>query len=74
MTADMINHAIAGIGFIHALGRLFVCKGLAACTNTFMTQKRARRHDQYQGRIPPLSPKFDEDLADRIVISVARGC
>ena len=49
MIADVVNHAIAGIGFIHAVGRLIVRKGLAASTNTFMTQKRARRLDQYQG-------------------------
>jgi hypothetical protein len=47
--ADVVNHAIAGIGFIHAMGRLIVRKGLAASTNTFMTQKRAKRHDQCQG-------------------------
>jgi hypothetical protein len=47
--ADVVNFAIAGIGFIHAVGRLIVRKGLAASTNTFMTQKRARRHDQCRG-------------------------
>ena len=54
MIADMITHAIAGIGFIGALARLIVRRGLAVCTNTFMTQKQARRHDQYQGRTFPL--------------------
>ena len=49
MIADVVNHAIAGIGFIHAMGRLIVRKGLAASTNTFMTQKRAKRYDQCQG-------------------------
>ena len=49
MIADVINHATAGIGFIHALGRLIVRKGIAASANTFMTQKRDRPHDQYQG-------------------------
>jgi hypothetical protein len=49
MIADVVNHAIAGIGFIHAVGRLIVRKSLAAGTNTFMTQKWARRHDQCQG-------------------------
>jgi hypothetical protein len=49
MIADVVNHAIVGIGFIHAVGRLIVREGLAASTNTFMTQKRARRHDRYQG-------------------------
>jgi hypothetical protein len=44
--ADVVNHAIAGIGFIHAVGRLIVREGLAASTNTFMTQKRAKRRDQ----------------------------
>jgi hypothetical protein len=49
MIADVVNHAIAGIGFIHAVGRLIVRKSLAASTNTFMTQKWATRHDQCQG-------------------------
>jgi hypothetical protein len=48
--ADVVNHTIAGIGFIHAVGRLIVRKGLAASMNTVMTQKRARRQDQYPGR------------------------
>jgi hypothetical protein len=49
MIGDVINHAIAGIGFIRAVSQLIVRKGLAASTNTFMTQKWARRHDRYQG-------------------------
>ena len=49
MISDVINHAIAGIGFIHAVGRLTVRKSLAASTNIFVTQKRAKPHDQYQG-------------------------
>jgi hypothetical protein len=44
--ADVVNHAIAGIGFVHAVDRLIVRKGLAASMNTVMTQKRARRQDQ----------------------------
>ena len=50
MIADVVNHAIAGIGFIHAVGRLIVRKRLAASMNTVMTQKRARRQDQCPGR------------------------
>jgi hypothetical protein len=44
--ADVVNYAIAGIGFIHALGRLFVSKGFTASMNTVMTQNRTRRRDQ----------------------------
>jgi hypothetical protein len=47
---DVVNLSIAGFGFIHAVGRLIVRKGLAAGMNTFMTQKRARLRDQCQGR------------------------
>ena len=36
MIADVVNHAIAGIGFLHAAGRLFVRKGFSV--NTVMTQ------------------------------------
>jgi hypothetical protein len=43
---DVVNYAIAGIGFIHALGRLFVCKGFTASMNTVMTQNWTRRRDQ----------------------------
>jgi hypothetical protein len=31
--ADVVNYAIAGIGFIHAVGRLFVSKGLFRLTD-----------------------------------------
>jgi hypothetical protein len=36
--ADVVNYAIAGIGFIHAVGRLFVSKGFTASVNTVMTK------------------------------------
>jgi hypothetical protein len=48
--ADVVNHAIAGIRFIHAVGRLIVRTGFAASMNTVVTQKRARRQDQCPGR------------------------
>ena len=38
MIVDVVNLSIAGFGFIHAVGRLIVRKGLAAGMNTFMTQ------------------------------------
>jgi hypothetical protein len=39
--ADVVNYAIAAIGFIHAVGRLFVRKGFSV--NTVMTQNWIRR-------------------------------
>ena len=50
MIADVVNYAIAGIGFIHALGRLFVSKGFTAGKNTVMTQNWTRRRDQCRER------------------------
>ena len=44
--ADMVNYAIAGIGFIHAAGRLFVRERFSAGMNTGMTQNGTRRRDQ----------------------------
>ena len=46
MIADVVYYAIAGIGFIHAVGRLFVRKTVTANKNTVMTQKWTRRRDQ----------------------------
>ena len=43
MIADVVNYAI---GFIHAVGRLFVRKTVTANKNTVMTQKWTRRRDQ----------------------------
>jgi hypothetical protein len=40
MIADVVNHAVAGIDFIHAVGGLFVRKGSSASANTVMTQNR----------------------------------
>jgi hypothetical protein len=48
--ADVVNYAIAGIGFIHAVGRLFVRKGFTAILNTVMTQNWTRRRDQCRER------------------------
>jgi hypothetical protein len=48
--ADVVNYAVAGIGFIHALGRLFVSKGFRAGKNTVMTQNWTRRRDQCRER------------------------
>ena len=50
MIADVVNYAIAGIGFIHAVGRLFVSKGFTASVNTDMTQNWTRRRDRYRER------------------------
>ena len=44
MIADVVNYAIAAIGFIHAVGRLFV--RVTANKNTVMTQKWTRWRDQ----------------------------
>jgi hypothetical protein len=46
--ADVVNYAIAGIGFLHAAGRLFVRKGFSA--NTVMTQNWSRQRDQCRER------------------------
>jgi hypothetical protein len=48
--ADVVNYAIAGIGFIHAVGRLFVRKIVTANKNTVMTQNWTRRRDQSRER------------------------
>jgi hypothetical protein len=48
--ADVVNYAIAGIGFIHGVDRLFVSKGFTASVNTVMTQNWTRRRDQYRER------------------------
>ena len=50
MIADVVNYAIAGMGFIHALGRLLIRKGLAAGMNTVMTQNSPRGRDQCRER------------------------
>ena len=50
MIADVVNYAIAGIGFIHALGRLFVSKGFRAGKNTVMTQNWTRQRGQCRER------------------------
>ncbi len=48
MIADVVNYAIAGIGFLHAAGRLFVRKGFSV--NTVMTQNWSRQRDQCRER------------------------
>ena len=48
MIADVVNYAIAGIGFLHAAGRLFVRKGFSV--NTDMTQNWSRQRDQCRER------------------------
>jgi hypothetical protein len=48
--ADVVNYAIAGIGFIHAAGRLFVSKGFTAGLNAVVTQNWTGRRDQYRER------------------------
>ena len=44
MIADVVNYAIAGIGFLQAAGRLFVRKGFSV--NTVMTQNGTTLRDQ----------------------------
>jgi hypothetical protein len=46
--ADVVNHAIAGIGFLHAACRLFIRKGFSV--NTVMTQNWIRWRDQCRER------------------------
>jgi len=46
--ADVVNYAIAGIGFLQAAGRLFVRKGFSV--NTVMTQNWSRQRDQCRER------------------------
>jgi len=48
--ADVVNYAIAGIGFIHAVGRLVVSEGFTASVNAVMTQNWTGRRDQYRER------------------------
>jgi hypothetical protein len=43
--ADLVTYAIAGLGFIHAAGRLFVRDKFSAGMNTVVTQNRVRRRD-----------------------------
>jgi hypothetical protein len=45
---DMVNCAIAGLGFIHAAGRLFVRERFSPGMNTVMTQNGTRRRDRSQ--------------------------
>jgi hypothetical protein len=44
--ADVVSYAIAGLGFLHAAGRLFVRKNFSAGVNTIVMQNEARRRDQ----------------------------
>ena len=49
MIADMVNCAIAGLGFIHAAGRLLVRERFSPGMNTvIMTQNVTRRRDRGQ--------------------------
>jgi hypothetical protein len=48
---DVVNHAIAGIDFIYAVGRVVVCDGFAAGMNIVMTQNgNTRRRAQCRER------------------------
>jgi hypothetical protein len=51
MIADVINFAIAGIGFCHEAARSMIYKRLAASMNTVMSQNWVRRRDRYRARI-----------------------
>jgi hypothetical protein len=46
MIADVVNYCVAGIDFIHAVGRLFVRKFFSASKNTVMTQNGTTLRDQ----------------------------
>ena len=49
MIADMVKCAIAGLGLIHAAGRLFVCERFSPGMSTvIMTQNVTRRRDRGQ--------------------------
>jgi hypothetical protein len=43
--ADLVTYAIAGLGFIHAAGRLFVRDKFSAGMNTATRQNRVGRRD-----------------------------
>lgn len=43
MIADVVNYAIAGIDFIHAVGRVVIRNRLAAGMNIVMTQNGITR-------------------------------
>ena len=43
MIAEVVTYAIAGLGFIHAAGRLFVRDNFSAGVNTVMTQNGVTR-------------------------------
>jgi hypothetical protein len=54
--ADVVNYAIAGIGFIHAVGRLFVSKGFTA---SFCERLRS-------SGVLLSNPLIDSNLKDRL--------
>jgi hypothetical protein len=62
MIADVVNFAIAGIGFCHAAGRLIFYKGIAASMNTVMTKIGLDGGMKIEGGIFPLRPKSSEFL------------
>jgi hypothetical protein len=50
MIADVVNFAIAGIGFCYAAGRLIFYRGIAASMNTVMTENWTGRRNEDRGR------------------------
>jgi hypothetical protein len=58
--ADAVNYAIAGIGFIHAVGRLFVRRGFTASLYTVVKQNWTRRRSQCRERNIPALTTFPE--------------
>ncbi|HEX9472164.1 MAG TPA: hypothetical protein VF957_21790 [Bradyrhizobium sp.] len=46
MVVDVVNYAIAGIDFIHAVGRVVVRECFSAGVNTVMTQNGVIRREQ----------------------------
>jgi hypothetical protein len=48
--AEVVTYTIAGLGFIHAAGRLFVRENFSTGMNTVMTQNGVTRRGQYRER------------------------
>jgi hypothetical protein len=45
MIADVVNFAIAGLGFCHAVSRLMLHKGFIAAMNIVVTRNRDHRRE-----------------------------
>lgn len=60
MIADVFNYAIAVIGFIQAVRRLFARKGFTASLNTVMTLNWLDGGINVEIGVCPLCPTFPE--------------